>query len=78
LDINKDRICDEDCNNCALIYENSFTRELTLFLNLSYDKFGDDFLELINKTCPNLSVCVECRVDDFVHVEGCTILEELS
>ena len=75
---NYNRLCDNDCNHCPWIYENGFTRELTLFLNLASDKFGEEFLKLINKTCPNLSVCVVCRVDDFTHVEGCSILKELE
>jgi len=68
------RQCDEDCNNCSLLWETPSNRELTRILNLAYDKFGDEFHKLVNSNCPNLTVCVECHIDDFVHVEGCTII----
>ncbi|MCK5609673.1 hypothetical protein KAR91_47810 [Candidatus Pacearchaeota archaeon] len=31
-------------------------------------------LEILNKNgCPNLTVCPKCHVDDFCHVEGCSL-----
>lgn len=76
--VNYKRFCDGDCNHCPLIDENKGTRELTYILNITYEKFGDEFYKLLNKTCPNLTVCVECRVDDFCHSEGCSIPKELN
>lgn len=49
------------------------TRRLALILNLAYRKFGDDFYQIVESQCANLTVCPECRIDDFVHVEGCTL-----
>lgn len=31
-----------------------------------------------NEFSPNRTVCPECAVDDFTHVEGCSISEELD
>jgi len=34
---------------------------------------------LLNRNgCPNWTVCPECHVDDFVHVEGCTLGTEIN
>ena len=42
-------------------------------LNMKYD---DHIGVLLNKRGnPNLTVCPYCRVDDFVHVESCKILQ---
>jgi len=40
---------------------------------------SNDFLSWLNNNgfC-NLTVCPECRVDDFTHVEGCSIAAELD
>ena len=35
-------------------------------------------LKQLNRTNPNATVCPECCIDDFVHVEDCTIYEELK
>ncbi len=34
-------------------------------------------LEILNNYAPNLTVCPECRIDDFVHRESCAILAAL-
>ena len=72
------RLCDGDCNHCPLLFENPSTRMLTYLLNKALEQFGEDFYKLVESHCPNLTCCVECNVDDFVHVEGCTIAKELS
>ena len=72
------RLCNEDCNHCLLLFENSSTRMLTYLLNKAYERFGESFYKLVESHCPNLTCCVECNIDDFVHVEGCSIAEELS
>jgi hypothetical protein len=33
---------------------------------------------MVNDVCPNLTVCPECHVDDFVHVEGCKLDKEIT
>ena len=69
------RLCDENCNECPLIaHKNS--RMITHVLNVLFKKFGEDVYELVQGHCPNLTVCYDCRVDDFVHLEGCELAEE--
>jgi len=66
------KLCDKNCNECPIItHPNS--RMLTHILNLAHDKFGEEFHELVNNICPNFTVCYDCRIDDFVHVEGCEL-----
>ena len=72
------RLCNENCNECPLMFEHPSNRMLTYILNKANDKFGDEFYALVQHNCPNLTVCNECRVDDFVHVEGCTIIEAVD
>ena len=72
------RLCDENCNECPLLFENPSNRQLTLILNKLNDRFGNALYRIVEDGCPNLTVCVECRVDDFVHVEGCSIVEVLD
>jgi len=76
--IERIRLCDGNCNECPLMFEHPSNRMLTFILNKALNKFGDEFYELINKYCTNLTCCNECRVDDFVHVEGCTIMEAID
>lgn len=63
----------KDCNNCPLMNHTPENRRLALILNLAYNKFGDGFYKIVESQCPNLTCCPECRVDDFVHGEGCTL-----
>ena len=72
------RLCDEKCNECPLMNWHQNNRWLTFILNKANDKFGDEFYKIVQDCCPNLTVCNECRVDDFVHVERCTIIEALN
>ena len=68
------KLCDNDCNNCPIIgHPNS--RMITKILNELYDKFGDGVYEVVEEACPNLTVCYNCRIDDFCHVEGCELIE---
>lgn len=30
-------------------------------------------LDILNRNAPNLTVCPECQVDDFAHIEGCNL-----
>lgn len=64
------KLCDRDCNNCPIIsHPNS--RMLTAILNKIYDEFGDDVYNIVESMCPNMTVCYDCRIDDFSHIEGC-------
>lgn len=67
-------LCDEDCNHCPIInHPNS--RMLTKIFNLIIDRTGDtnDVYPIVEGLCPNLTVCYDCRIDDFTHVEGCAL-----
>ena len=65
-------LCDRDCNNCPIIrHPNS--RMLTAILNKADDEFGDDFYNIVESMCPNMTVCYDCRIDDFCHIEGCDL-----
>ena len=66
-------LCDQDCNHCPIInHPNS--RMLTKILNAAYDRFGDEFYKIVQDQCPNLTVCYDCRIDDFCHIEGCKLI----
>jgi len=54
--MNRDRKCDENCNECPIVI---------------HSNIGDDFYEIVQSMCPNMTCCYDCRIDDFVHVEGC-------
>jgi hypothetical protein len=43
-------------------------------LNELYNKFGNEAYHIIETNCPNLTVCYDCRIDDFCHIEGCEII----
>ena len=65
-------LCNRDCNNCPIVnHPNS--RMLTKVLNALFDEFGDGAYDIVQENCPNLTVCYDCRIDDFCHVEGCEI-----
>lgn len=63
------RLCDEDCNHCPLLHTPN-TRHLAAILNAAYAIFGDTFYAIVEAMCPNLTVCPDCRIDDFCHIEG--------
>lgn len=71
------KLCNGDCNHCPLVtHPNS--RMLTKVLNELRGKFGKGVYEIIERNCPNLTVCYDCGIDDFGHVEGCEIVSALS
>jgi len=71
---NSQLLCDQNCNECPVInHPNS--RMLTKIFNDIYDKFGDESYQIIQKNCPNFTVCYDCRIDDFCNVEGCEIVK---
>lgn len=66
------KLCDGDCNQCPLMrHPNS--RMVTAILNTLLERFGDGVYEVVEGHCPNLTVCYDCRVDDFCHAEGCDL-----
>lgn len=67
-------LCDRNCNGSPII-NHSNSKMITYILNKTYDKFGDDFYRIVQDNCPNLTVCPDCRIDDFYHEEGCKIIE---
>jgi len=64
--------CNEDCNNCDI----PNNRQLTVVLNALYERFGDEVYSIVQSLCPNMTVCADCRIDDFCHVEDCELLAE--
>jgi hypothetical protein len=69
------RLCDENCNQCPIInHPNS--RMITLILNTLHKMYGDETYAAVQKNCPNLTCCFDCRIDDFTHLEDCTITEK--
>ena len=66
------RPCDEDCNHCALMIDEN-SRMLTKVLNELYVKFGNGVYRIVEENCPNFTVCYDCRIDDFCHIEGCEL-----
>jgi len=70
-------LCDEDCNNCKLITGKN-SRMITFILNKLHDRFGNDVYRIVQDCCPNLTVCYDCRFDDFCHLEDCKIIEKIK
>ena len=66
------RVCDSNCNECPVISHPN-NRMLAKVLNELLLEFGDGVYEIVQRNCPNLTVCYDCRIDDFCHVEGCTL-----
>ena len=70
--MDRSKYCDGKCNDCPIVLHPN-SKMVTHVLNSIYDKFGDKAYAIIQKNCPNLTVCYNCRVDDFCHIEGCEI-----
>lgn len=67
--------CNGDCNTCStLLGKNS--RAISFVLEALYQKFGEEAYRIIQDSCPNMTCCADCRIDDFSHVEGCEIEEK--
>ncbi len=70
-------LCNRDCNHCPIItHPNS--RMLTAVLNALLDEFGEEVYPIVQNLCPNMTVCYDCRIDDFVHLSDCPILDQLD
>lgn len=57
------RLCGQDCSNCEAINN----PQVAVLLNALALKFGDGVWHIANKVCPNMTVCPDCRIDDFCH-----------
>lgn len=66
------KLCDENCNKCGLLISPN-SRMLTKIMNMALEKFGDEFYAIVQSMCPNLTVCKDCRIDDFCHIDGCEL-----
>ena len=63
-------LCDGNCDECPVVnHPNS--RMLTKILNDAKDEFGGRFYLLVENNCPNMTVCYDCRFDNFTHAESC-------
>ena len=66
------KYCNRNCNECPIIaHPNS--RMLTHIFNLLHDEFGSIAYEIIQKNCPNMTVCYDCGIDDFCHIKKCKL-----
>ena len=69
--LNKDDLCyRKNCNDCLKGHESKIAY---IIIDKIRRKVGDDVIKITNKICPNLTICPECRIDDFIHVEGCEL-----
>lgn len=69
------RLCNNDCNNCPILnHPNS--RMVTKIMNALYERFGNGVYQIVQENCPNLTVCKDCRIDDFCHIEGCELVTQ--
>ena len=67
-------LCDKNCNKCPIItHPNS--RILTKLFN-ELVELDDRVYKVVQSHCPNLTVCYDCRIDDFSHFKGCGIVED--
>lgn len=73
--------CDGNCNECIVIR----SRAVSFVLESLYSAFGDKAYKIIQESCPNMTCCADCCIDDFSHVKDCEIskastnfLEELD
>lgn len=57
------------CNDCSVAKNGcGASQQLARLLNRMYVAFGRDAYQIIEGTCPSMTVCPECRIDDFCHV----------
>ena len=70
------RLCDENCNKCPII-DHPNSRLLSKILNELFVELGERVYDIVQKNCPNFTVCYDCRIDDFCHAKGCKIMEEI-
>jgi hypothetical protein len=66
------KLCNENCNECPIIIHPN-SRMITKILNELLDKFGEEVYSIVQNHCPNLTVCYDCRIDDFCHSPDCDL-----
>lgn len=64
-------LCGGDCNHCGI----NNNRQFTLLINTLSEIFGEGVYTVTQMICPCMTVCADCRIDDFVHCEGCGIAD---
>jgi len=73
----KEPFCNGNCNECVLM-DHPNAKILTHIFNKSFDKFGDEFYKIVQDHCPNLTVCYDCKIDDFCHDRGCKLIKKCN
>ena len=72
-------LCDSNCNQCPIVLHPN-SRMVTKILNELLAKHGggvgDCVYKIVQNNCPNLTVCYDCRIDDFCHMEGCELIQK--
>lgn len=62
------------CNDCPVAkHRCGASQQLARLLNRMYAAFGSDAYLIIEGTCPSMTVCPECRIDNFGHSNMCQI-----
>jgi len=67
-------LCDKNCNECPIILHKN-SRMVTKIMNQLYNELGNKVYEIVENNCPSLTVCSDCKIDDFCHNEGCELAE---
>ena len=67
-----EKLCDRDCNNCPFMRHHN-SRMITRILNELLVSLGNEVNGIVQRNCPNLSVCYDCCIDNFCHDEGCDL-----
>jgi len=70
--MDRKKLCDENCNACPIISHPN-NRMITKILNTLLENLGSDVYSTVENYCPNLTVCYNCRIDDFCHIENCEL-----
>lgn len=65
-------LCGGDCNHCAAIRN----PQVSLAFNTLLNCYGDGVEAILNKIRPNFTVCSNCHIDDFTHIERCAVDKE--
>ena len=52
-------------------------KQVNFVLEKLYKRFGNEVYEIVQNACPNMTVCYDCRIDDFCHCESCEIIKKI-
>ena len=66
--------CKINCGEC--LKQNPIRLMCYLIVVSLRKKFGKEVYQEVVKYCPNLTICPECGVDEFFHVEDCPLKKE--